>query len=217
MTRGDLAMGQLDLFTPFEEVQRREIARKKAVHAYIQARKKQNKKVRKKLKNRAKSETRTHFIFPTYKKFYSVYQFNWEEYAKRFSKIRKRAYSLYYGASPKKALKYWLDNNPHKIAKDYYILNEIGEPIHLGDEKHIYRISTLITIHRLIYNYCDREINQKRITTQYGLILHHEDQEAELENTWQLPIKQRLKLHIQVLRNLQNGKTLEESTKEIEK
>lgn len=211
-------MGQLDLFTPFEEVQKREIARKKAVRTYIQARKKTNKKVRKKRNNSVKNETRKHFIFPTYKKFYSVYQFNWEEYAKRFSKIRKRAYSLYYGASPKKAFKYWHDHNPHKIAKDYYILNEIGEPKHLGDERHIYRMLVLQEIHSRIYDFCEKEALQTYgVSKQYGLICHIEDNQAELENTWQLPIKQRLKLHIQVLRNLQKGKTLEESVKEIKK
>lgn len=59
-------------------------------------------------------------------------------------------------------------------------------------------------IHSKIYDYCEKEAFQKYgVSKQYGLICHIEDKQAELENTWQLPIKQRLKLHIQVLRQIE--------------
>lgn len=170
-----------------------------------------------KLRNPIK-EGRVHYEFPTYKKVYSVYQFDWNKYTRFWRTLRYRAYKILNTRGMVPAQRYWDSINPYTIIKRCFILDELGRPKHLGDERHIYRIDSLHRIHHKIYDYCEKEALQTYgVSKQYGLICHIEDEQAELENTWQLPIKQRLKLHIQVLRNLQKGLNLEESVKEIRK
>lgn len=201
----------LDLLISDEELARR----KKALKAYINSRK--CSKLRKRSKKKTKKEKRTHFLFPTYKKIYTVCQLDWKKYAAMFKKLRKRAYCLYYGKSHKAALRYWQNIAAYEIAQKCYIYDKYGILRYLGDEKHIYRMNSLQEIYSRIYNYCEKEALQKfGVSKQHGLICFIEDQQAELEGTWKLPIKQRLKVHIQILRNLQKGLSLEESIKEID-
>lgn len=163
-------------------------------------------------------EGRIHYEFPTYKKVYSVYQFDWNKYTRFWRTLRHRAYNILNTSGITLAQHYWDSINPYLIISRCFILDELGRPKHLGDERHIYRIDSLCRIHHKIYDYCEKEALQTYgVSKQYGLICHIEDEQAELENTWFLPIKQRVKLHIQVLRNLYDGLSLEESTKEIER
>ncbi|MCM1003598.1 MAG: hypothetical protein NC408_04580 [Candidatus Gastranaerophilales bacterium] len=163
-----------------------------------------------------KEGQRIHYDIPTYKKVYSVYQFDWNRYVRFFRTLRFRAYKTLDNKGLESAQRYWDKINPYEIINRCIILDGLGKPKHLGDEHHIYRIDSLRQIHHKIYDYCEKEaLQQFGVSKQHGLICHIEDQQAELANTWHLPIKQRLKLHIQVLRNLQKGLSLEESTKEI--
>lgn len=156
---------------------------------------------RKKLR-KPKEGQRVHYKIPKYKKVYSVYQYDWELYTSKFDMLTAIIAGMA-RHSPKQAERLWSLINPYQVLENCYIFDECGKLQYLGDEKHIYRLPTLIKIHRLIYNYCEKDACHKGTIIKHGFILHHEYQEAELENTWQLPIKQRLKLHIQILRKIE--------------
>ena len=134
-----------------------------------------------------------------------------------------------------------------------YVFDENGQRVHLGDEKHIYRISTLHHIQELLATYCPSQ--KKKITNywdkhcsgmvkftdftffyerydvgtyEYGIAKvkqtnqltlfniekpsnifnisePHEIYQVELNNTWRLSLKQRIKLHAEVLRLCRKG------------
>lgn len=94
------------------------------------------------------------------------------------------------------------------IPQEFYIL-ENGTKKHLGDEKHIFRIKALHSIYTKIYDFCninpfDKFDNIKRD----GLTIWKEEQQAEITGSELLPINERLKLHIRLLRQLRCNKNV---------
>lgn len=95
---------------------------------------------------------RAHYTIPTYKKVYSVYQYDQEKYSAIWKKIRALAFQygkhIYYNTSP------------YRVLELCYIRDEEGNLIHLCDEKHIYRYATLHKLCALV---------AKTLTNKYGL------------------------------------------------
>lgn len=85
-----------------------------------------------------------------------------------------------------------------------------------GDEKHILRIETLHKLYSMIYGYCNinlfEQFERKDID---GLTIWGEDKQAEISNTWNLPLKDRVKLHLRLLRYLREGLSVRESLERV--
>jgi hypothetical protein len=91
-----------------------------------------------------------------------------------------------------------------------------GELQYLGDEKHIFRIKTLQKIYSILYGYCDINIfEQFEKKDVDGLIIWGEDKQAEIANTCFLPLGDRVKIHLKLLRLLRNGFSVSESLERI--
>jgi hypothetical protein len=91
-----------------------------------------------------------------------------------------------------------------------------GETQFLGDEKHIFRIAVLQRLYSILYGYCNvnpfDKFERKNIN---GLIVWQEDKQAEIQNTSRLPIGERVKIHLRLLRLLRNGFSVSESLERI--
>lgn len=179
-------------------------------------------------------------------KFYSVYMFDEIKYHK--------------------LCKEYPNENRKTLKMQCFIYDEDGKRVHLGDEKHIFRIQDLHIIQELLAEYCKelyKEINffekncsasikkeyytlfyecydkgtytygipkkqdfrpkpqltlfdlEPTPTNQYRILNPWSSFQVELNNTWQLPIKTRLLLHLEVLRLCKKGETLEAAAKSV--
>lgn len=81
-----------------------------------------------------------------------------------------------------------------------------------GDEKHIFRTQTLQRLYSLIYGYTGinifEQFEKKEIS---GLTVWGEDKQAEITGTEMLGIKDRVILHLQLLRLLRKGFSIDEA------
>ena len=99
----------------------------------------------------------------------------------------------------------------------YHINPDTGEIQYDGDERHIFRIKILHKLYSLIYGYCNINIfEQFERKDLNGLIVWGEEKQAEISNTSNLPLGDRVKLHIRLLRYLRKGFSIEESLERIE-
>lgn len=70
-------------------------------------------------------------------------------------------------------------------------------------------------IYEQIYNELEKEaFDSTERVEKDGLIIYPIDKQAEIANTWQLSIKDRIKVHIKLLRGLRKGLTVKESLNE---
>lgn len=156
---------------------------------------------------------RIRYIIPTYKKVYSVYQYNRHKYSKIFKDIQKLA------------LKYDLDifnrTSAYKVLDLCYCRDKQGKRKHLGDAKHIFRYKVLQEVLKEIADYIliAYEIIPETLEYMYNrthlyLAYSKEYSQAELIETCNLPIKDRLQIHIELLRRLQNGAEIEQAINE---
>lgn len=91
---------------------------------------------------------------------------------------------------------------------------ETQEWFYDSDEKHIFRIKDLQKIYSLIYGYCGIDLfEHSEIIERNGLICWLEDRQAEIKDTLFLPLKDRVLIHLKLLRFLRQGKKLEEAIK----
>lgn len=83
---------------------------------------------------------------------------------------------------------------------------EAGEWFYDSDEKHIFRIKDLQKIHLLIYGYCGIDLfEQAEKIEKDGITCWIEDKQAEIQGTWNLPLKDRVLIHLNLLRLLRQG------------
>ena len=121
----------------------------------------------------------------------------------------------YYGGKkpPTKRIRY--KKPTYLKSYQFRVFNEdTGQYQYYGDEKHILRIKTLHKIYSILYGYFITDVLEQfeKKEVENGLIiLWGEDKQAEIANTWQLSIKDRIKVHIQLLRGLRKGLTVKES------
>lgn len=124
--------------------------------------------------------------------------------------------TLYLADKPKKKrIRYKVPTYVKKYS--FYHINPYTEEIEYnGDEKHIFRIKNLHLIYSLLYGYCDINIFEQFESKEYkGLMIWGEDRQAEILNTDKLPIKIRLQVHVQLLRLLRKGFSIEDALERI--
>lgn len=182
--------------------------------------------------------------FNAWENFYTVYMYDFTAYHTFCTDLRKRVENFPndpitkslliflklepIGDNQIKAIKilsfyalliYLYSREDEPIFREYFfILDEEGKRIPLGDEKHIYRIATLHRIKEQIYNYCNINPFESFETKQLeGLIIWGKDKQAEIPNTWDLSIKDRAVLHIKLLRLLRKGFSIKEALNDIQK
>jgi hypothetical protein len=156
---------------------------------------------------------RVRYSIPNYKKVYSVYQYDVPEYKKIFKKIHNLA------------MKYDADifnrTSAYMVLERCYLRDEQGNKNHLGDARHIFRYKVLQAICKEIADYIliAYEIIPETLEYLYNrthlyLAYTPEYSQAELIETCNLPIKERLQIHIALLRRLHNGAEIEQAINE---
>ena len=153
------------------------------------------------------------YKFPSYRKRYAVYAYDTKKYRQIWAKLAHLAVKF-------KNQNFFYEINPYKVLEHCYIRDKNGKKKYLGDAKHIYRYGALERIYELIaeeiFNYqLKLDLGNWRLI-QNGLIIHLDGQfgnSAELQGTELLPISQRLKIHIELLRQLRQGMKLKKAVK----
>lgn len=164
------------------------------------------------IKHTKKKRIRT--PIPKYKKVYTVYQYDRRKYSRIFRKI----YDL--------AIKYDLEifnrTSAYRVLDLCYYKDKQGNRKHLGDSKHIYRYRILQEILKEIADYIliAYEIEPETLKYLYHkthlfVAYNEEYSQAELIETCFLPIKDRIKIHIALLRKLYKGAEIEKSITEV--
>lgn len=153
---------------------------------------------------------RVRYAVPTYIKFYSIYQYD----RNKFTEL----------------LKIWLATEEGKTrtletlkAKQEEILNLCyqraidGSKLRDSDEVNIFRYNTLENVYNLVYNELGVNPFIEESYKQDGLAIYPDEQQAEIIGTWQLPIKQRVIIHIRLLRLLRKGLSIKEALCQMKK
>lgn len=175
----------------------------------------------------------TKFEFPDYQKRYSVYAYDHTKFVKKYKKIKKLAQDE---GNPDI---YW-SVNPYDIIEQCIIRNKDGTKKHLNDEKHIFRLKTLHRVYELLaqevlkgqqlipFDGCFIDLHKVRVTlNKYDDEIYEHKKvrggfgkyrgerfivvNAELQGSEMLPIYQRLKIHLNLLRELRNGLTIKQA------
>lgn len=131
------------------------------------------------------------YIPPDYMKFYSVYQYDRIKFKKL---LRKEIQKL----KPKNDEEFKEIQN--KILLKCYIRDEKGKIKKDTDEKHIFRYKALDKILSKIYNLARKTGEQ--VGKDSDLLFFDDEQQAEIKGTWNLPVFERVKIHIRLLREL---------------
>ena len=127
------------------------------------------------------------YTAPDYIKFYSVYQYDRIKFKKL---LRKEVAKL----KPKSNEEFKEIQN--RILIKCYIRDENGERKRDTDEKHIFRYKSLQAIFSTLYSL------SQRVGKHPDLLYFDDEMQAEIKNTWYLPVSERVKIHIRLLREL---------------
>lgn len=130
----------------------------------------------------------------SYKKAYFTDAYDRAKYMEIFKKLKDLA------------IKYKNPNivnrvSPYQVLKHCYI-REGGIIKSMGDEKHVFRHKTLQKLYSKIYEHMPLFLDQDNAQLVGNIVCYPDQKQAEIQNTWKLPIKQRIKLHIELLRQL---------------
>lgn len=143
---------------------------------------------------------RIRYKIPTYNRFYSIWQYNRDKFRYLINERKHGQNSL----------------TQAEILEQCFI-RENGKKLRDSDEKHIFRIGVLHRIHTEIYNKIEVDINTDNtlfylillilLSRQIELKIENlnifvDEEQAEIINSWLLPIKDRVKLHIDYLRKI---------------
>lgn len=145
---------------------------------------------------------RIRYLVPNYIKFYSLYQYD----RIAFKTLMKEWLKTEEGKSRTYAT---LKAKQDEILNQCYILDEDGNRLRDSDSKHIFRIQTLYSIYQEIYR-CIVFFNPCFINVQ-GMLIDTEEKQAEIDGTCYLPIKDRVIIHIRLLRLLRSGLSIKEA------
>lgn len=100
----------------------------------------------------------------------------------------------------------------------WHINPETNEIQFNGDEPHIFRIKTLHKLYSILYGYSGVNIfEQFEKKSLNGLTIWGEEKQAEVTGSEMLSIKDRVTLHIKLLRLLRKGFSIEEALNDIQK
>lgn len=167
--------------------------------------------------------TRIRYEVPTYIKFYTIYQYDRE----KFTKLLKIWLETDEG---KNRTLDTLKAKQDEILEHCYKRDENGNKLRDSDENHIFRYPTLAKIYKLIYNQIganpfntfyeqdglivSRDVYTKEDYTYQGKIYKGQkfvNVSASIKGTDNLPIKQRVIIHIRLLRLLRKGLSIKEA------
>ena len=120
------------------------------------------------------------------------------------------------GEKPKMKRVHYKKPTYTKAYEFWHINPDTNEREYNGDEKHIFRVRTLNRLYSIIYGYCiDDVLEQFEVKEKDGMTLYGEDLQAEITGTSNLTIKQKVLLHIKLLRLLRKGFSVLDSLKAI--
>lgn len=155
---------------------------------------------------------------PTYEKFYTLYQYDRLKFRSLMNKWLETE-------DGKNRTLETLKAKQKEILEECYIRDKKGNKLRDCDEPYILSIGRLQRGHELIF----KELQTQGIITAFDIthrlahmiapeifeekpyereykkmcfVVHHEEKQAELKGTWRLPIKERIRLHVEVLRKL---------------
>lgn len=136
---------------------------------------------------KSKVKKRVRYKVPTYLKFYSVFQYD-------RIKFRLLMNDWLLSDEGKNRTIETLKCKQNEILEMCFVRDEKGIKIRDSDEAHIFRIKTLHKIYEAVY------LKAKQTKKTDDLIIDDEEKQAELKDTWQMSIKERIKVHIKYLR-----------------
>ena len=100
----------------------------------------------------------------------------------------------------------------------WHINPDTGEREYNGDERHIFRIRTLHALYADIFAHCLVDYNLfgdfEKLEID-GMIFWGNEKQAELKNSENLSIKQKVLLHIKLLRLLRKGFSVKEAIEKM--
>lgn len=137
-----------------------------------------------------KKKKRIRYKIPTYIKFYSIYQYD----RLLFRELMNKWLASKEGKN--RTLKS-LRETQNRILDVCYVRDEEGKPLRDCDEKHIYRYATLQKICEKIYN-----LGHNKAGNYSCLVFFDDEQQAQIKGTDRLPVSQRVKIHIKLLREI---------------
>ena len=144
---------------------------------------------------------RIRYAVPTYIKFYSLYQYNRD----KFRKLMKEWLNTEEGKNRTYAT---LRKKQNEILELCYARDEYGNKLKDSDEQHIYRIRTLHKIYEQIYAYYIASFSLEK----QGLRIDAEEKQAWLDiDDLKMSIKNRVIIHIRLLRLLRRGLSIKEA------
>lgn len=142
-----------------------------------------------------KLKKRIRYKIPTYIKFYSIYQYDRLMFRELLNEWLRSKEGI--NRTPET-----LKKEQRRILDICYVRDEKGKPLRDCDEKHIYRYATLQKICETLYNLGQEARNIP------CLYFFDDEKQAEVKDTWHLPIYKRVKIHIEVLRRIYDRQTL---------
>lgn len=175
-----------------------------------------------------RKKKRIRFKKPDFIKFYTLYKFDDELYHSISQDVVNKPlcpYNLLRFMNPVQTffiLLYfdligkWTRYDEPKYRELCYYKDEDGEKNPLGDEEGIFEIKELHRLHSMLYGYCDVGDFMKKnfeVIRYKGLLIWNEDKQAEIEGTWELPIKERVLLHSRLFELLKQGVELKKAVK----
>ena len=149
---------------------------------------------------------RVRYKIPTYKKFYSIWQYDRDMFRRILNMKLKRYKCIRQDLTQKEMLEIC------------YIRDLNGLKLRDCDEKHIFRAGTMQRVYEKVFNYTGVMFIENpgayesfRVIKENGLNIYPAEGQAEIEGSWQGSIEERLKLHIKLLRLLREGFSVEEA------
>lgn len=148
---------------------------------------------------------RIRFKVPTYKKFYSIWQYDRYKFRELLNiHLKNPSTSPYI--------------NQWEILDECFVRDKKGLKLRDCDEKHIFRAGVLERIYEKIFDYTGVMFLENpgayesfKVIKENGLNIYPAEGQAEIAGSWQGSIEQRLRLHIKLLRLLREGFSVSES------
>lgn len=155
---------------------------------------------------------RIRYDVPNYLNFYTLYQYNRDKFRDMLRDWLKTI-------EGKNRTLETLQAKQEEILEQCFLKDENGNRLRDSDEKHIYRYRTLHKIMREIYHYLKMEyLYGGSIFIVDELNVSYDEETAEIKGTeWGMSIKDRVIIHIRLLRLLRNGFSIKEGLCQIKR
>ena len=145
---------------------------------------------------------RIRYDIPTYLKFYTVFQYDRLKFREKLNKWLETE-------EGKNRTVLTLAKKQKEILEQCYIRDKDGNKMRDCDEPYILSEHRLQKFHELIYQrlvsigLISIFSSQKKSYLLKGLMIHPEEKQAEINDSWQLSLKDRILAHIKLLRILE--------------